>query len=119
MTTATVDRTYWLARLIGGLESRTAPFRLAATAADERATRLLDASVVLRPERETERERLRTATQDLWDITALLTRRIEAAWEIGGGTETVVESYATEYETSVKAWQDAVDAVLGVEQVTA
>jgi hypothetical protein len=30
-----------------------------------------------------------------------------------------VESYATEYETAVKGWQDAVDAVLGVEQVTA
>ena len=119
MTIATVDRSYWLARLIGGLESRNAPFRMAAEAAAERANRLLDASAVLHPGRELEREQLRTATQDLWDVTALLVRRIEAAWEIGGSTETVVESYAAEYETSVKAWQDAVDAVLGVEQVTA
>jgi hypothetical protein len=112
MTTHAADRAYFLARLID-VDGRTAQFRGAAGAVADRSRRLLDASVVLHPERETEREQLRTATQDLCDVTALLVRRMDASHETGAGTEQVVASYATEYETAVKGWQKAVDAVLG------
>jgi hypothetical protein len=118
MTTHAADRAYFLARLIDA-DGRTAAFHGAAGAVADRSRRLLDASVVLHPERGTEREQLRTATQDLLDLTALLTRRIDAAYETGAGTEQVVASYATEYEAAVKGWQDAVDVVLGAGRVTA
>jgi hypothetical protein len=117
-TTTTADRAYFLARLID-VDGRTTPFHGAGGAVADRSRRLLDASVVLHPEREVEREQLRTATQDLLDLTALLTRRIEAAYETNAGTEQVVAAYATEYEAAVKGWQDAVDVVLGAGQVTA
>jgi hypothetical protein len=119
MTTHEADRAYFLARLIDGRSGRTAPFRSAADAAEARTARLLDASVALHPDRGDAREGLRSATQDLLDVTELLVRRIVAAYDIGAGTEQVIARYTAEYERAVKAWQDAVDAVLGYEPVPA
>jgi hypothetical protein len=113
------DRAYFLARLIDRRAGRTTPFRSAADAALARTKLLLDASVALHPERGDERVRLRSALQDLLDVTELLLRRIEAAYDIGAGTEQVIARYAGEYERAVKAWQDAVDVVLGYEPVPA
>lgn len=119
MTTQAADRAYFLARLIDGRSGRTAPFRSAADAALARTKLLLDASVALHPDRGDARVGLRSATQDLCDVTELLLRRIEAAYDIGAGTEQVIARYTAEYERAVKAWQDAVDAVLGCERVPA
>jgi hypothetical protein len=112
-TTATADRAYLAARSLLGIERASQPFMAGAEAARERADLLLEASLVLAPETGADgREQLRKATQDLCDVSNLISRRIDAAGILLKATDELVARYATEYHAAIGAWRDAMDVVI-------